>query len=373
MDDHSVLKILGSFILSSMCATAFADLSTITPTYKTHFYISPLYLQPGANNLKYAVFVSGNQPYQQSWQNQEIRPGYSPGLELGLTYAFPQSEYNASINWLYFNSNDSNAKQASESTDVATVQFVAPPYDVGPAVFGIKHANSSVNFNFNSLQLNVGKMFAYCPNVQVRVFGGLNVLRIEQNINTTFSDYAGSPLIPTQAYALPRDNDFYFTTKNSSKYLGVGPALGMAVKYELQNGFGIGGQFLGVLTAGSIHAKDNFISSSRRLIDLGLSPAQQYISTPNNTQLVPGLDSSLAISYSHSWNQSFSMMLEAGYRFAYYYNAISEVMPGTLVQARENFAIPEFSTGTMAIQSTDYKQSPFSLQGPYLELSINLA
>jgi hypothetical protein len=42
------------------------------------------------------------------------------------------------------------------------------------------------------------------------------------------------------------------------------------------------------------------------------------------------------------------------------------------IEAGDNIAIPEFATGTMAIQSTDYKNSPFSLQGPYLELTVDI-
>lgn len=45
----------------------------------------------------------------------------------------------------------------------------------------------------------------YNPNLQIKLSAGLDVLRIKQTINTTFSDYAGSPLIPGQAYALPAD------------------------------------------------------------------------------------------------------------------------------------------------------------------------
>jgi hypothetical protein len=54
----------------------------------------------------------------------------------------------------------------------------------------------------------------------------------------------------------------------------------------------------------------------------------------------------------------FDCTIEAGYRFAYYMNAISEISPETLVQAGDNPGIPEFSTGTMAINSTTSTSSP---------------
>jgi hypothetical protein len=53
-------------------------------------------------------------------------------------------------------------------------------------------------------------------------------------------------------------------------------------------------------------------------------------------------------------------------------DAISAISPDTLVQAGDDPAIPEFATGTMAINSTTSTNSPFSLNGPYLSLTIIL-
>src|SRR5438045_2029005 len=133
----------------------------------------------------------GISPIINSWHNQTINPGYSPTFEVGANYAFRQSPYNISFDWLHAGTNDSSSKQASENTDIATVEFVAPPYDVGPAVFGIKRASSTVKNNFNSVGINFGKIFEYGTNLRGRVFSGINVLNINQSLTTTFSDYAG--------------------------------------------------------------------------------------------------------------------------------------------------------------------------------------
>ena len=365
MDCRNVLRVMCCLTIS-LCPPVFAD----SPNNKTNFHIEGLYLQPNSNNLKYAVFVSGNQPYQQSWHNKSINPGYSPAFELGFDYAIHESSYNVSIDWLHANTSDSGSAQASQNTDVATVQFVAPPYDVGPAVFGIKRADSNVKSNLNNVNLDVGKVFEYGAELKGRVFTGISILNISQKLTTTFSDYAGSPEIPGQAYALPADPDFYFTSKNTSDYNGVGPNVGVYLQYENSYGFGVAAQFTGALTVGSISAKDKFTSASHRLIALGMNPSQQEITTPNTIQFVPSFDGKIGVLYDHAWS-TISTTIEAGYRFTYYINAISTISPDTLVQAGDDPAIPEFSTGTMAINSTTSTNGPFSLSGPYLNLMVN--
>lgn len=339
---------------------------------KPGFHIAALFLQPGSDNLKYAVFVSGNQPFSQSWHNQDISPSYSPGFEVGLNYDFP-CDYNLSLDWLYLNTTDSSSKQANRSLNPATVQFVGPPYDVGPAVFGIKHADGKVNFTFSSVMLNVGRLFEFNPNVQVRVFGGLDLLRINQTLTTVFSDLAGSVPVPTQAYGLLPDPSFKFQTKNVSQYLGVGPDIGVNIQVANCYGLGIVGQFLGTLTAGSISAKDTFTSTSQRLTLEGIGTSHQAITTPNSMNVVPGFDSKLGIFFNRVWPNFVDFTVEVGYRFAYYINAISQVMPDTLVQAGSVSTIPEFSTGTMAINSTIATYSPFHMQGPYINFTIDFA
>ncbi|MBA3662024.1 MAG: hypothetical protein H0W64_09860 [Gammaproteobacteria bacterium] len=88
-------------------------------------------------------------------------------------------------------------------------------------------------------------------------------------------------------------------------------------------------------------------------------------------QVVPGFDSKHGLPYNRIWG-NLDFTLEAGYRFAYYINAIAIIQLGTLVQAKLGTLQPELATGTMAINSTDSRYSPFTLNGPYLNLTIAL-
>jgi hypothetical protein len=268
------------------------------PNHTAEAYASLLYLQPNADNLRYAVFVSGNQPYHQSWYNQTINPAYSPNFDIGFNYSAEDTGYNSALSWLHLDTSDSASKQANESIQNATVEFVGPSYDVGPLVFGIKHAESTVKFAFDSILINAGRSIQPLPHLRINVFGGLDLLRIKQTITTVFGDYQGAE--PTAySYGLPADPAFSFQTQNVSTYLGIGPDLGLDARYQRDNGLGVAGSFLGTVTVGSVSSKDSFKSTSTRLNLLGVNPSQQFLTTPNATQVVPGVDGRLSVFYDY--------------------------------------------------------------------------
>src|SRR6185295_5340072 len=106
---------------------------------------------------------------------------------------------------------------------------------------------------FDRVIVNAVKWVEVSPHLQAQFFGGINLLRLNQTITTTFGDYAGSPAT-SYSYALPPDPSFSFQTQNESEYLGMGPDLGLGVRYTTDSGFGLMGEFTGLLTAGTMKA-----------------------------------------------------------------------------------------------------------------------
>jgi hypothetical protein len=208
--------------------------------------------------------------------NQTINPAYSPNFDIGFNYSAEDTGYNSALSWLHLDTSDSASKQAKQSIQNAIVEFVGPSYDVGPLVFGIKHAESTVKFAFDSILINAGRSIQPLPHLRINVFGGLDLLRIKQTITTVFGDYQGAE--PTAySYGLPADPAFSFQTQNVSTYLGIGPDLGLDARYQRDNGLGVAGSFLGTVTVGSVSSKDSFKSTSARLNLLGVNPSQQFL------------------------------------------------------------------------------------------------
>jgi len=340
---------------------------------KSFLDVSWLFVQPNSDDLKYATFVSGIQPYYQSWHYQSVDPDYHSAFDIGLNYALPSTPYSASVYWTRIHTNDSDSKQAATGTDLTTVEFVAPPFEMSPPVFGIKHVDSTAHFGFDNILLNISRMFEFGGNsqVQAKVFGGIDVLDMRQTITTTFGDYAGSPATP-YSYPLPPDPAFSFQLENVSKYVGAGPDVGLSVQYQTPYGIGILGQFMGAMTAGRIKTQDNFTSNSTRLNTLGIGTSHQQITAPDATQVVFGADGKLGLFYEYDWPCLTSLRIEAGYRMATYLNAIATVNPSTLVQPGTVIITPEFATGTMAIVSTDARSRPFSFNGPFVDVRLSM-
>jgi hypothetical protein len=376
-------RIFGIYFLSIALGHAggMGDMPESTPIFKSvDVYAGLLFLQPQSDNLKYAVFVSGTQPYYQSWHYQAITPKYSPAFELGLNAFFSNTDTpisSTAINWLHLGSHDTAGKQANQARTLQTVEFVGPTYEMSPPVFAIKRVNSRVDFGFDSILINASKHMDIGSKLQANFFGGLNVLRVDQTLTIIFSDNAGSPAT-LYSYELQADPSFSFKTENVSHYWGAGPDLGLDVQYKLyqdshQNGLGVIGRVLGSLTIGSISAQDNFTSTSAKLATQNIAVSHQAITTPDATQVVPGLDGKLGFYYTYHSNQLPEITIEAGYRAASYLNAISTISPNTLVQPGTHSTTPEFATGTMAIVSTDARSRPFNFNGPYFNLKVLLA
>jgi hypothetical protein len=367
------VNVVCALTLNCLYTSASADLPLeVASRKKIDLYAELVYLQPSSENLKYAVFVSGDQPYHQSWHYQSIDPAYSPGFELGANYYLAQIPVLSTLSWLHLNTSDSSFKQASENTDLTTVEFVAPAYDVGPPVFGIKRADSTAKFNFDSVELKGSKLLLKSNKFKAKLITGVNVLHVHQNVTTVFSDYAGSPATP-YSYALPPDSLFRFETRNISKYWGGGPEFGLNVRYSAYQGFSLVGQLIGSITAGRRSVVDNFYATSTRLANLGISPSYQAITAPNSTEVVSGFDAKLGLLYRYLGKKMRHFSIEAGYRFALYNNAIGEIDPDSLVQAGTVAITPEFATGTMAINSTDARSGNFTVNGPYARLKVTLS
>ena len=374
MNVTKLVSVFCGLSLSAVYSGAFAGLSKDAAISKssTEVFGSLLYLQPSSDNLRYAVLVSGQQPYYQSWHYQAINPSYSPSFEVGVNYNFAASPYQASVSWLRLNTSDSSSAQASQEVTLKNVEFVVPAYEVGPPVFGIKRADSNVQFDFDDIKLNVSRLFEYSSNVQARVFGGVNIIRLNQKLTTVFSDLPGA--LPTPySYALQPDPAFIFETQNRSQYTGAGPDLGLNVAYNAYRGFGLVGEILGTVTAGTNKVIDQFNSNSSVMMASGIAPTHQRITSPDSTHVVSGVDGKLGVFYRYSGDFIHNLTIEAGYRMAFYNNAISEVSPSSLVQAGTIQSTPEFATGTMAINATEARSRNFGFNGPYLTLKMATA
>ena len=329
-----------------------------------------LYLKPMSNNHTYAYYVAGTQPIFQDWHAQAVNPAYASAFELGLQYNFKETPFSAAVDWIHLSSSDSASVQGNQTLNLANIAFVAPPFEMSPPVFGIRHAAAQLNYTYDNVTTNLEKIIDVSGFMKAKVVGGLNILRLKQSISTTFSDFVGT-LATDYSYALPPDPSFSFKIQSISEFMGVGPDLGLTGQLDIFKGLSIVGAAFGSLNVGITSVQENFTSTSAELTRSGVGVSQQQVTTPNKTQVVPGFDGKLGLLYQFSGHHLSNLSLEGGYRVITYMNAISTTNPQTLVQPGTYIITPEFSTGTMAIVSMDQQDRPFNLNGPYLTLKVN--
>ena len=294
---------------------------------------SLLYLQPGSGSLEYGTLVSPLPAASPHWENQSISPDFSPAFNVGLRYFVPNTCIDIRSSWTHLDSTD------GASFVGGPLQFAGPSYLIGPGATAYNLGSGSVHFRYDAVNLEAGHLWGAGHPFQVRIFGGLQYGSITQNLTGSFSDFGGTN---TQ------------TNTTNSEFSGAGPRLGMNAQFNRGN-FQFFGDMAAVTLIGSQQSRMDFNTTS------ALLPAgnPQSFTSPNATQIVPGIDSRLGSSYSFGLGRGI-FKIEAGYQVVVYVNAINSY---TLTQV----ATPPVVGGVGVFFATaEHLQNTFTAHGPYL-------
>jgi hypothetical protein len=152
----------------------------------------------------------------------------------------------------------------------------------------------------------------------------------------------------------------------TSNFVGIGPRFGADASYTMSNGFGFLGEAAVSALIGSLNTKTNFLSSAQQLlVQFGQTSNAQRIADQSVTQVVPGLDAKLGLSYKRAYNNKAAFTISAGYQAAVYINAINQYLPQSLVQPT--------TVGGIYVATMSHTQSNYSVQGPFLKAAIEFS
>jgi Flp pilus assembly protein TadG len=340
---------VGTLGSASAALDAHAQDNTILQVYKSpvdigtsnpprHFEVSGslLYLQPGAGNLEYATLVSPFPLPTPNWSNQSVSPNFSPAFSFGLRY-IPTVSNDIQLNWTHLNTG------ANASVVGAPGQMVGPPFEIGPTASVYQIAHGNVNFGYDSINLDAGHTFCGdCP-FQLRVFGGVEFARINENLTGMFQSLDGL----TSA-----------ANTTSSLFTGAGPRLGMKGQYAIGN-FQFFGEAAGAGLIGTSQSRINFSATSTAAPGLA-QPNNQALTSPNEMQVVPSFDGKLGTAYVFPPSNYGQFRIEVGYQVAVYMNAINQY-------ALTQVTVPPAPASVGVFLATaQHLQSSFTTQGPYL-------
>jgi len=338
---------LGSTVFASNNPPDKDIVTTNTPRFELTF--GALFLQPTGTDLDYAVWGFPLPAASPNWNVATVKPGYSTGFDLSGRYFFDSKETDADLSWKHLDTSNQNSVHAGKN------QFTTPLFQSGPSIG--QNANpvttdafATAKFNYDVVNLDAGMSVHYFRPGQLRFYAGLSGARLKESLSATFQDAAVT---------------YMLNSTNSSTFTGMGPIFGLDGLYQLPYHLGITGTVAASALIGSVKTNTNYTASSPQLAAQGITTNHQSINPRETTQVVPGFDAKLGINYVYTFSKGSVIKLEVGYQSATYFNAIVNYNPATI--------FGEFNLGTVAVESLGKSVSNFSVNGPYVNMTIGIA
>lgn len=311
-----------------------------------------LWLKPGASNLNYVILNKELPAQSPTWSEQELKPSYAPGFELGLGYVIPNGGgKDLQVHWTHLTTSTSSSVSAPNSS-----YFLGPDYEIGPGGLPIRNATGKVKFKYDTIDLNAGQYLNFGEQLRLRFLGGLSAGFLREEVS---ADYSGSR--PVGPYAGP----FNMNQKVTSNFSGVGPQLGLHADYVSHYGFGLLGE--GTISAliGGLKTNTKYVGSGVELQTVyNQSINYQTIKDETVTQVIPGLSGKLGVNYNRVIKNDMLFKIEAGYQAAVYMNAISQYLPSSLVLGQG------LESGGIFVATMNHTLSNYSVHGPFLNFSL---
>lgn len=300
-----------------------------------------LYLQPSSGNLEYATLVSPLPAPSPHWQNQAITPDLSPAFNVGVRFFLNNPSNDIQTSWTHLNTDETATVTAQPN------QFVGPDYEIGPDASNYKIAFGKAHYAFDAINLDVGHTMQSSGSYDIRVFGGLQMARISQELTGTYASLDGS---------------WYRSNRTDSLFTGLGPRLGMKAQCHAGD-FDFMGEVAGSAIVGRMESRVDYQSISPNMPG-GVPPMNpQYLSSPDQTQVVPSLDTKIGVGYTFETSNKGIFRVDAGYMAAVYVNAVSSYRVSDVDLPGNTQGIGLF------LRTADHAYSNFAVHGPFASAS----
>ncbi len=319
------------------------------PAARFEFTFYPIALKAGASNLNYVIYNKALPLQSPSWTEQELRPSYAFAFELEGRYRFVGPN-DFSLDWTHLNSSTSSNVAAP-----STSYFLGPDYDIGPDATVIRNASGTARFKYDIINFNLGHTATLSKHVHLRLFAGLSDAYLREEVLATYTG--------TNAGLFP--GNFSMSQDVRANFIGLGPRFGVDGSFDTDCGLIFYGEAAGSALIGSSYAKTGYSGSSPQLTaTYGTVINSQFIGDQNVSQVLPGFDTKVGVDYTHAVYRGVSASIGVGYQAAVYINAINQYLPESLVSG------DPLSTGGIFVATMSHTQSNYSVQGPFIKLSV---
>jgi len=310
-------------------------LAAVAPRRLHRFEVSGslLYLQPGAGNLEYGTLTNPLPAVSPHWNNQSLKPNFSPAFAVGARYLIDGSN-DIAVSWTHLNASTNGSFFATPT------QMVGPPYLIGPESLDYKNAHGGVRSTYDSVSLDGGHTFCAECSFAFRVFAGVEFARIRRTLTGRFQSTIG---------------DAYHAYANESSFTGAGPRFGMKSQYALGD-FQFISEVAAAALIGNTESRIDMTTMNGNLAE----PTNQYLASPKAVQVIPSLNGKLAAAYTFPSSNFGLFQIEAGYRAAVYFNAVSQY---SMTQVPTGLVLPP---NGIYLATAQRFQSNYTDHGPFL-------
>jgi hypothetical protein len=295
---------------------------------------SLLYLQPGAGNLEYGTLTNPLPAVSPHWNNQSLKPNFSPAFAVGARYMIDGAN-DVAVRWTHLNAS------AKDSFFGTPDQMAGPPYLIGPESLAYKNGYGGVRSTYDSVSLDGGHTFCAECSFQFRVFAGVEFARIRRTLTGRFQSAIG---------------DAYHAYANESSFTGAGPRFGMKSQYALGD-FQLISEVAAAALIGNTTSRIDMTTVNANLAE----PTNQYLASPKAVQVIPSLNGKLAAAYTFPSSNFGLFQIEAGYRAAVYFNAVSQY---SMTQVPVN--APVIPPNGIYLATQQRVQNNYTDHGPFL-------
>jgi hypothetical protein len=291
--------------------------------------VSALYLQPSASNLHYVAEAESSSLLTPNWKIRDIKPDYHWGFEVGISRFSHDKSTKTKLNYSYFHSEDEASKT------VSTQDMVGPFFEIGSDASSYTRAKGHVDFDYNALDLDHGFCINFGDQIRTNFFAGVGGVSIEQRLRTLFSN---------------SNKTIARRIKSPSKFLGIGPQLGVDFVFDVCSGFQLAGEGVATLLVGNLKNHTSYSSISPALAMAGVrQPNRQSTHVRDRIQVVPAFEGKLGLAYSFELCNYSIQSVDIG----------SEI------------TTPPVTPDTVGVFARAFQRtlSNFALAGPYLTLN----
>jgi hypothetical protein len=196
------------------------------------------------------------------------------GFRFGLGYNFEHDGWDAFLNYTYFDTNDSQKTAAGYNGSVIPLKGTPSVTGVDTPLTYVTNASSSFKFDYDNLDLELGRNYFISKSLSFRPHFGLRSTWLDLTQRTNFS--GGNVL-----------GDNLLQVYDSNNFWGMGPRAGVNSKWHLSNGFSVVGNVAGSLLYGyyKVQHQENDTTSLSNAININ---ANMHRFSPN-AQMFLGL------------------------------------------------------------------------------------